>query len=318
MWTGLRLQRHLTLQPRLHLRPVIGRAKLKSGAKAHRLQHPGRLLMPKLLLAAAAAALTLSAAAATPSSSGSLSEAGSLRFAEVADHKIAYKVQGTGRPTIVLITGLGHSMKVFDRVAATLSRQATVITYDRPGYGKSGRIDRPAEVRAAADDLAGVLHQSGLPGPYIIVGHSFGGLVGEQFAALYPDKVSGLVLEEARPATFGPLCEAAGVKACSPTPEMVRWSSAGTQHDVSGLASLSADVAAIKPAASLPVLVMSRAVAQSPTPFETVWSHAQSQLARKYPGAEQLNAPSKSHDVHAASPDWFCAAIMTFAAGLGR
>jgi pimeloyl-ACP methyl ester carboxylesterase len=273
--------------------------------------------MPKLLLAAAASALILSAAA-NPSSSGPLSEAGSLRFAEVADHKVAYEVRGTGRPTIVLITGLGHSMKVFDGVAATLSRQATVITYDRPGYGKSGLIERPAEARAAADDLAGVLEQSGLPGPYIIVGHSFGGLVGEQFAALHPDKVSGLILEEARPATFGPVCEAAGLKACSPTPEMVRWSSAGTQHDVSGLASLSADVAAIRPAASLRVLVMSRAVARSPTPFETLWSQAQSQLARKYPGAVQLNAPSKSHDVHAASPDWFCAAIMTFAAGVER
>ena len=221
--------------------------------------------MPKLFVTAAAAALIASATVAeTVSGAGHTS--GSSSFAQVADHKIAYRVQGSGRPTIVLITGLGDDMNVFNGVAARLARSATVITYDRPGYGKSTRIHGPAGAKAAADDLAGVLEQSGIPGPYVIVGHSLGGLIGEQFAALHPELVSGLVLEDSRPATFGPQCEAAGIKACTPTPQMVRWASAGAQNDVAALDSTLADVAAIRPASNLRVLVMSRNRARSPTP----------------------------------------------------
>jgi len=270
--------------------------------------------MPKLLVTATAAALIASAAVAGTLSRTDLASASS-GFAQVADHNIAYTVRGGGRPVIVLITGLGDDMNVFEGVAAKLARAATVITYDRPGYGKSPRIDHPAGAKAAAEDLAGVLQQSGIPGPYVIVGHSLGGLIAEQFAALHPDKVSGLVLEDSRPATFGPQCEAAGIKACTPTPQMVRWASAGTQSDVAGLDSTTADVAAIRPASNLRILVISRDLAKSPTPFETAWSLAQTELAHRYPGAVQLIAPTTRHDVHRAAPDWFCASIVTFAEG---
>lgn len=121
------------------------------------------------------------------------------------------------------------------------------------------------------------------------------------------------MLAESRPVDFGSRCTIAGIPMCAPTPQMVRHSAQGTRDEVAGLDAATAQVAAISPAPTLPVLVISRALASSPSAFETLWTQAQQDLSKKYKTASRLIAPSTRHDVHRADSDWFCAAVMKFA-----
>jgi pimeloyl-ACP methyl ester carboxylesterase len=79
---------------------------------------------------------------------------------------------------------------VFPRVAAF----AQVVAFDRAGLGQSEPGPLPRSAGTAVDDLRQMLTRAGIPGPYILVGHSMGGLHARLYASLYPAEVVGLVL----------------------------------------------------------------------------------------------------------------------------
>jgi pimeloyl-ACP methyl ester carboxylesterase len=79
-------------------------------------------------------------------------------------------------------------------VAAPVAEQTRVCVYDRAGRGGSEPADSPQDGARVATDLHTLLDRAGEPGPYVLAGHSFGGLYVRTFAAHYPDEVAGLVL----------------------------------------------------------------------------------------------------------------------------
>jgi pimeloyl-ACP methyl ester carboxylesterase len=100
----------------------------------------------------------------------------------------------TGGTTVVLDAGHGGFSPVFAWLQQELATTTAVVAYDRPGYGWSDRADRPVSADATAADLHEALATRGLPGPYILVGHSLGSHYVRTFADRYPDDVIGLVL----------------------------------------------------------------------------------------------------------------------------
>lgn len=109
--------------------------------------------------------------------------------------KIAYVRQGQGQPVIVLQAGLGDDRSAWAGLMPRLARNGhTVFAYDRPGYGRSPAVPGTRDPCAIADELHGVLHEAGLAPPYVLVGHSIGGLYQYAFARRYPDEVAALVL----------------------------------------------------------------------------------------------------------------------------
>ncbi len=235
-----------------------------------------------------------------------------VRMASVDGRNIAYRVLGSGRPVIVMISGLGDGMQSFNDVAPELAKAATVIIYDRPGYGQSAAGPGPADATAAARDLGAVLGQSGVRGPYFLVGHSLGGLFLEYFAVTHADQVAGLVFEESRPADFSRRCEAAHISMCTPTPAMMTMSPKGAQDEVAAFAAIQAQVETAGAVQGKPVLVITRPFGQKPSPFEALWTETQADLAGRYIGAAHLTAPGGGHYVHRQQKDWFVSALREF------
>ena len=99
-------------------------------------------------------------------------------------------------PTIVLIPGLGATHTYFKSVFRSLATSSRVCSYDRPGLGKSPARTGPRIVNAErhADELLAGLAAVGESGPFLIVGHSYGGLLAREFAVRTPDDVAGMVL----------------------------------------------------------------------------------------------------------------------------
>ena len=81
--------------------------------------------------------------------------------------------------------------------AAESTKSWSLFAYDRPGVGRSEPTDRPRDGRQIVADLRELLQQQDLKPPYLLVGHSLGGLYMQLFARLYPDEVQGLVLVDA-------------------------------------------------------------------------------------------------------------------------
>lgn len=115
---------------------------------------------------------------------------------DVGGHKLHLRCEGTGSPgspTVVYLHGLGGDGSDIKSINAQLASKARVCTYDRLNVGRSdsdpGRHTGADSVR----DLHALLEAAGVPGPYLLVGFSFGGLLAIMYAGTYPDQVMGLV-----------------------------------------------------------------------------------------------------------------------------
>lgn len=101
--------------------------------------------------------------------------------------------RGTSTPAVVILHGAGDSSYSWLRVIREVSRFTRVIAYDRPGLGSSGPGPKPDAARSV-DQLDKLLNATGVSGPYILVGHSLGGLIARLYAIRHPDRVAGMVM----------------------------------------------------------------------------------------------------------------------------
>jgi pimeloyl-ACP methyl ester carboxylesterase len=104
---------------------------------------------------------------------------------------------GRGTPTVVLEAGLGGDSFNWQGVQPQLGRVTRTCAYDRAGLGNSVSLPGVHDARAEIDDLAHLLDGARLDPPYVLVGHSYGGLLARLFAAAHPQEVAGLVLVDA-------------------------------------------------------------------------------------------------------------------------
>ena len=118
------------------------------------------------------------------------------RMVDIGGRLLHVQVSGErfGGPTVLLEAGLAATSLSWALVQPLIAEFARVASYDRAGLGWSGDAVAPATALNAVHDLRAVIERAELPGPYILVGHSFGGLIVRLFQQLHPDRVAGLVL----------------------------------------------------------------------------------------------------------------------------
>lgn len=112
-------------------------------------------------------------------------------------HSIAFAGRPGGDPTVVFQSGLGDGMSVWAPVLSRLPSTITSFTYDRPGYGGSAAGSGHRDPCTIARELHDVLIAARRRPPYVLVGHSLGGLYQYAFARLYPDETSAILLVDA-------------------------------------------------------------------------------------------------------------------------
>ena len=112
----------------------------------------------------------------------------------VDGHQLRLQCTGTGSPTVILEGGAGATSADMGWVAPAVASQTRTCVYDRAGRGGSQPAATAQDGAQIATDLHTLLHKANVPGPYVLAGHSFGGLYVRIFAAHYPDEVAGLVL----------------------------------------------------------------------------------------------------------------------------
>lgn len=114
----------------------------------------------------------------------------------VGEHRLFIACDGarSGRPTVVFEAGGGGTSEEWAAVRTRLGQDVRACAYDRAGLGRSEAGPQPRTLRQEAFELHALLRAAGEAPPYVLVGHSIGGLLVRVYAAANPDDVAGLVL----------------------------------------------------------------------------------------------------------------------------
>jgi pimeloyl-ACP methyl ester carboxylesterase len=111
-------------------------------------------------------------------------------------YSLFYHCEGDREPTVIIEGGIGYSLPNWYPIQQALSSHMRTCVYDRAGYGMSHQGAGARTAGRIADELYILLKVAKIPGPYILVGHSFGGYVVQYFAKKNPQEVAGVVLVE--------------------------------------------------------------------------------------------------------------------------
>ena len=116
------------------------------------------------------------------------------RFVRVNARRMHIYVTGQGTPTVVFESGMGASCLSWTLMQPQVAQFTRAVSYDRAGHGWSDPAPEPRTAQQIAQELHRLLDAIGVPGPYVLVGHSFGGYVNMAFANMYRNEVVGMVL----------------------------------------------------------------------------------------------------------------------------
>jgi pimeloyl-ACP methyl ester carboxylesterase len=180
------------------VKPHAGRRKRGAGFWTWRI-----LLGLLVLLVALPAAGAIYQAVATVRDKAAYPAPGQL--VDVGGFKLHINCRGASRAgsaTVVAESGAGGTSLDWSLVQADLAQTTRVCSYDRAGFGWSAAAPSPRTSQQIVTELYALLHNAGIPAPYVLVGHSVGGLHVQLYASQYPDDVAGLVLLDPTPAAY--------------------------------------------------------------------------------------------------------------------
>jgi len=215
----------------------------------------------------------------------------------------------TGTGTVVFENGLDGKMGWWKKVLPEIAKDTTTFAYNRPGYGKSDPIETPRDGLHTVDELRLLLGSIGLQPPYVLVGHSLGGLYMQLFARRYPGEVSALILvDSTHPAQFK------GKGSVENWPAWFRlafrlYLSAAATAEMDAINTTGEEVLALPTLTGKPVIVLSALQPmQEKSELADDANEKRKDIARLYPGSKQVWVDS-GHGIPLESPESVITAI---------
>jgi pimeloyl-ACP methyl ester carboxylesterase len=116
------------------------------------------------------------------------------RLYDVGGRRLMLHRSGTGGPPVVFVPGSGLVGLDYVNIAGRVAGLTTSVLYDRAGTGWSDPVALPRTAAEVTGELRGLLRAAGVPGPYVLAGHSLGGAYARHYAQRFPGEVAGLLL----------------------------------------------------------------------------------------------------------------------------
>jgi pimeloyl-ACP methyl ester carboxylesterase len=215
----------------------------------------------------------------------------------------SYSSAGSGSPVVVFESGLGNGREAWRPLFADVGKFASVFAYDRGGYGDSRATAEDRSAREIVEELRALLKAAQVPPPYVLVGHSIGGLYANLFARMHPDEIAGVVLVDARPPDFSERCKAAGALVCAPPAWLMPFVGGGSLAEYKWAPKGMQQVRDAPPFPPVPLVV----VTGTNKPFEgkafnQLWLETQAELSRLSPNGRHVICDHCGHYVHEDDP----------------
>lgn len=292
-------------------------------------------------IAAALVAGVIYQAAATRSDVAKYPPPGQM--VETEGRSLHINCTGVGSSTVILESGLGGGSLDWSLVQPEVARAGRVCSYDRAGIVWSSEGEGPRTATKIVNELHKLLEAARIPPPYVLVGHSVGGVYVQMFAARFPDEVAGVVLVDSShqdqlsrvpgiPSVLPYLFKAAApfgvarlinqVVAAPPnlSPE-ANAARAGMYSHTHTVFAIADEMAAIPESlaelrttpmqlGAKPLIVLSRGLSDGASPEnEAAWRELQADLARCSSSGKQVVAQKSGHYIQFAEPELVIDAI---------
>jgi pimeloyl-ACP methyl ester carboxylesterase len=243
---------------------------------------------------------------------------------DIGGRRLFLRCIGTGQPTVILEAGYGDDGTIWDSVQLKASERIRVCSYDRAGLSRSDPA--PSLPRTSADvvaDLHALLGAAGIAPPYLLVGHSFGGLHARLFAATYPAEVAGLVLVDGWPEGYD-----AALRTLVSDDQWTQYQATlakDPDYEAIDLDASYTEVRAAPLPPGLPLTVISHGrppdAACCPPGWpvaaqEQLWQELQRGLVALEPDARQIMGTESGHAIHYEQPELVVDAILGMVAVL--
>jgi pimeloyl-ACP methyl ester carboxylesterase len=249
---------------------------------------------------------------------------------DIGGYSIHLNCLGEGQPTVIIDAGLGDDSSDWMNVQRDASKTTRVCVYDRAGYGWSDNGPKPRNSLRISHELKKLIQKANLNGPFVLVGHSFGGYNMRVFAATYPESIAGMVLVDAShenqyeklginlpekddrkgnilvlPKSIDPHSEKASI--------LRERAYRAASSEISSLYQSAHQVRTTNVLPVVPLIVISRGLPEwtqnrEAQAREKIWSQLQFELWKLSPYSQQLFANHSGHDIHVHQPE-----IVTYA-----
>ncbi|HEY8507701.1 MAG TPA: alpha/beta fold hydrolase [Steroidobacteraceae bacterium] len=225
-------------------------------------------------------------------------------------------LEGRGAPTVILEAGLGDTLESWSGIQSKIADHCVrTMAYTRAGYPGSDPAGGPRDAATIVAELRAELARRGIRPPYVLVGHSLGGLYMQYFARNFPDEVTGLVLVdsthwnqglELHPDATGPWSRRRVVHV------FMNWIE---RREFMDAALAGAQVRASPLPRNIPTIVLSSTAAPiGETPVtRAIGARLQDEIAAEFPGARHVRVEGSGHYIHRDRPEVVVAAARELA-----
>jgi pimeloyl-ACP methyl ester carboxylesterase len=233
----------------------------------------------------------------------SLAFVGSASSAAAVVHRV--QIEGDGTPTVIFENGLGDTLEVWKDVQRSIATDcARTVAYNRAGYPGSDPARSARDAETIVAELRSELRSRGLTPPYVLVGHSLGGLYMQYFARQYADEVQGLVLVDSthwnQQLLLGAPTEQADRRG-----RVVLFMDFTARRELNDSATAGAQVRSSPPAERIPTIVLSSTgVFLGETPARRAEAaRLQEEIVADFPGAQHIRVDGSGHYIQKERPD---------------
>lgn len=226
-----------------------------------------------------------------------------LEKVDVGGHKLNLLVGGQGSPAVIFEGGMGVGIASWSTVQKDVATFAQTVSYDRAGLSQSEPGPKPRSAKQIATELKAALQKAGVKPPYVLVGHSLGGVYVRVFADMYPKDVIGLVLVDPSQEAFNDWTRT-NLRALRKEEEArLAQASEGVRGESESLETSYSQARAAKISPTIKVTLISAVQGEGiPAEARKVWIQKHTEWIASVPGGKHIIAEKSGHFVQAQEP----------------
>ena len=233
-----------------------------------------------------------------------------IRKVAAGGHTLSMLVGGEGTPTVVFEAGFGAGLTSWSTVQSNITRFARTVSYDRAGIGQSEAGPKPRAAKQIAEELHLALQNAGIGPPYILVGHSFGGIYARVFADMYPKEVTGMVLIDPSQEAFEDWTRTHKEAQRAGRDEEMAKASPGVRDESAQVSTSYEQARAARVPAGIPVILLTAMKDETmPEAARKVWEEKHVEWISRVPGGKHVVAEKSGHFIQAEQPQLVIDAI---------
>jgi len=226
-----------------------------------------------------------------------------LQKVDVGGHSLQLLIGGQGSPAVIFEGGFGAGIASWSRVQKDVAAFAQTVSYDRAGIGQSDLGPKPRSAKQIATELHVALQKAGVKPPYVMVGHSFGGIYVRVFADMYPNEVVGMVLIDPSQESFNDWLRKNQPDRLKAAENDIAKAGEGVQAEFAMVDTSYSQARAAKVPGGIPVTLLTATEDETmPAEGRKLWIEKHKEWLATVPGGKHIIVEKASHFIQGQQP----------------